>query len=294
MELLASGGTYKALADAGLAVTEVSDYTGQPEILGGRVKTLHPKLHGGILARRDGRRGPATRCKAQGIEPIDLVVVNLYPFEETIARPDVTVRGGGREHRHRRPEPDPRRGQEPCARRRPDRRRSSTAEVIELPATHGGTTSDVRRWLAAAVFERPARTTRRSPTTCWPGRFRQVSEHASPTASRPSSAPASNVAHGAPLRREPAPAGRLLRRARNRPARTWPPRRILHGKELSYNNLLDLDSALRLIRSVRRAGGLRPQAQQPLRRGRGRLAWPRRSSWPTRGTRSAPSAASSA
>src|SRR6478672_5290999 len=71
VHLLASGGTYKALTDAGLAVTEVSAHTGQPEILGGRVKTLHPKLHGGILARRDVP-GDLEALRDQEIEPIDL------------------------------------------------------------------------------------------------------------------------------------------------------------------------------------------------------------------------------
>ena len=70
-------------------MTEVADYTGQPEILGGRVKTLHPKIHAGILARRDVPDDLAT-LEAQGFPPIDLVVVNLYPFEATIARPDAT------------------------------------------------------------------------------------------------------------------------------------------------------------------------------------------------------------
>ena len=74
------------LADAGIEVTEVADYTGQPEILGGRVKTLHPKIHAGILARRDVPDDLAA-LEQQGFSPIDLVVVNLYPFEATIARP---------------------------------------------------------------------------------------------------------------------------------------------------------------------------------------------------------------
>src|SRR4051794_13623231 len=89
VHLLASGGTRAALAGAGLDVTEVADYTGQPEILGGRVKTLHPKLHGGILARRDVADDRAALA-AHGIEPIDLEVVNLYPFEQTVARPGAT------------------------------------------------------------------------------------------------------------------------------------------------------------------------------------------------------------
>src|SRR3954463_11236431 len=82
VHLLASGGTRAALVEAGLEVTEVSAYTGQPEILGGRVKTLHPKLHGGILARRDVASDLAALA-AQGIRPIHLAVVNLYPFEAT-------------------------------------------------------------------------------------------------------------------------------------------------------------------------------------------------------------------
>ena len=88
--LVSSGGTAKALATAGLPVTKVSDYTGSPEILGGRVKTLHPRIHGGILARRDVAQDVAD-LDANEIQPIDLVVVNLYPFEQTIAKPDVTL-----------------------------------------------------------------------------------------------------------------------------------------------------------------------------------------------------------
>ncbi|MBM0743305.1 bifunctional phosphoribosylaminoimidazolecarboxamide formyltransferase/IMP cyclohydrolase [Phormidium sp. CLA17] len=87
-DLISSGGTAKVLQEAGLPVTKVSDYTGSPEILGGRVKTLHPRIHGGILARRDMPADMADLA-AQDIRPIDLVVVNLYPFTATIARPDV-------------------------------------------------------------------------------------------------------------------------------------------------------------------------------------------------------------
>jgi phosphoribosylaminoimidazolecarboxamide formyltransferase/IMP cyclohydrolase len=87
VELLSTGGTARALHAAGLAVTEVADHTGFPEIMGGRVKTLHPRIHGGILGRRDE---DAAAMADHGIDPIDLVVVNLYPFRETVARPDVT------------------------------------------------------------------------------------------------------------------------------------------------------------------------------------------------------------
>ncbi|MEH2312791.1 MAG: bifunctional phosphoribosylaminoimidazolecarboxamide formyltransferase/IMP cyclohydrolase [Nostoc sp.] len=89
-DLISSGGTAQALKDAGLPVTKVADYTGSPEILGGRVKTLHPRIHGGILVRRDVPQD-ITDLENNQIRPIDLVVVNLYPFEETIAKPGVTL-----------------------------------------------------------------------------------------------------------------------------------------------------------------------------------------------------------
>ncbi|MFI4902405.1 MAG: bifunctional phosphoribosylaminoimidazolecarboxamide formyltransferase/IMP cyclohydrolase [Burkholderiales bacterium] len=88
--LLSTGGTAEALADAGLAVTDVGRYTGFPEMLDGRVKTLHPKVHGGILARRDDA-SHMRMLDAHAIPTIDLVVVNLYPFRETVAREDCTL-----------------------------------------------------------------------------------------------------------------------------------------------------------------------------------------------------------
>ena len=89
-DIISSGGTAKVLQEAGIPVTKVSDYTGFPEILGGRVKTLHPRVHGGILARRDLPEHQQD-LEANEIRPIDLVVVNLYPFEATIAKADVTL-----------------------------------------------------------------------------------------------------------------------------------------------------------------------------------------------------------
>ncbi|MEQ8514653.1 MAG: bifunctional phosphoribosylaminoimidazolecarboxamide formyltransferase/IMP cyclohydrolase [Chromatocurvus sp.] len=88
VELLSTGGTYRLLVDAGLAVTEVSEYTGFPEMMDGRVKTLHPKVHGGILGRRGQDDAVMT---AHGIAPIDMVVVNLYPFAQTVAKPDCSL-----------------------------------------------------------------------------------------------------------------------------------------------------------------------------------------------------------
>jgi len=90
VKLLSTGGTSKLLRDAGLPVTDVSDYTGFPEMLDGRVKTLHPKVHGGILGRRDLDEHKST-MEAHGIPRIDLVVVNLYPFRETVAKPGCTL-----------------------------------------------------------------------------------------------------------------------------------------------------------------------------------------------------------
>ena len=87
--LISSGGTHKVISEANIPVMKVSEYTGSPEILSGRVKTLHPKVHGGILARR-GDPNHAIDMKSNGIEFIDVVAVNLYPFKETVAKPDVT------------------------------------------------------------------------------------------------------------------------------------------------------------------------------------------------------------
>ena len=88
IELLSTGGTFRLLQESGLKVTEVADYTGFPEMMDGRVKTLHPKVHGGIL----GRRGQDNAVMAEhGIDAIDMVVVNLYPFEATVAKPDCSL-----------------------------------------------------------------------------------------------------------------------------------------------------------------------------------------------------------
>ena len=90
VELVASGGTAGALRKAGLEVIDVETLTGSPEMLGGRVKTLHPRIHGGLLARRD-HEGDQADIRAQDLQTIDLVVVNLYPFEATVAVPGVTL-----------------------------------------------------------------------------------------------------------------------------------------------------------------------------------------------------------
>src|SRR5215475_1713404 len=90
VQLISTGGTAKALREAGLNVTDLSAHTGFPEMLDGRVKTLHPKVHGGLLYIRGNEHHEAA-VREHGIEPIDLVVVNLYPFEHTVARPNVAL-----------------------------------------------------------------------------------------------------------------------------------------------------------------------------------------------------------
>ncbi len=154
IHLLASGGTHAALTAAGLKVVEVADYTGQPEVLGGRVKTLHPKIHGGILAHRDVADDLATLV-LQDIEPIDLVVVNLYPFEATAARPDASfedavenidiggpalIRAAAKNHSH------------VVVVTSPDQYESLIASIRE----RGGTDLRYRRELALAAFQKCA------------------------------------------------------------------------------------------------------------------------------------------
>jgi phosphoribosylaminoimidazolecarboxamide formyltransferase/IMP cyclohydrolase len=239
VELLASGGTYRTLVDAGLDVIEVSAYTGQPEILGGRVKTLHPMLHGGILARRDVP-GDLEALATQGIAPIDLVVVNLYPFEQTVAKPGVAyeeavenidiggpslLRGAAKNHAH---------VAVVCA-------PSQYAELASQIEQHGGTTLGFRKQLAADVFEHTARYDR-AIANCLAGTLGDDATF--PATLAPTFERRQVLRYGenphqrAAFYAEPSPQGPNLATAT-----------IRHGKELSYNNLLDLDAALRLIRS---------------------------------------------
>ncbi len=90
IEILSTGGTAKKMRDSGIAVTDVSEFTGFPEMLDGRVKTLHPLVHGGILNQRDNA-DQQQQCSEHGIKPIDIVAVNLYAFEKTVADPNCTL-----------------------------------------------------------------------------------------------------------------------------------------------------------------------------------------------------------
>ncbi len=153
VELLSTGGTAKDLREAGLPVIDVSEYTGAPELFDGRLKTLHPKVHGGLLQRRDDKNHIAQAC-AHNIPPIDLVVVNLYPFVETIAKPGVTrqeaienidiggpsmLRSAAKNHESVTVVVDP----------------ADYALVIEeMKENHGNTTKGFREQLAVKVFLR--------------------------------------------------------------------------------------------------------------------------------------------
>ncbi len=248
VELLASGGTRSILAEAGLPVIEVSAYTGQPEILGGRVKTLHPKLHAGILARRDVP-GDLDALKAQDYPPIDLVVVNLYPFRETVARPGVTfeeavenidiggpslIRGAAKNHAHVAVLADPK-----------------SYEIFLKPLREtGGTTLTMRKALAYEAFRSTA-IYDEAIANYLAGAILPGDESPEVSRERPAF-PRSFTARfdrRATLRygENPHQAAAFYAEP-DAPAPNLATASIRHGKELSYNNLLDLDSALRLIR----------------------------------------------
>ncbi|MBX3523144.1 MAG: bifunctional phosphoribosylaminoimidazolecarboxamide formyltransferase/IMP cyclohydrolase [Xanthobacteraceae bacterium] len=152
-ELVSTGGTKRTLADSGLKVSDVSDFTGFPEMMDGRVKTLHPKVHGGILAIRDNAEHAAS-MKAHAIQPIDLVVVNLYPFEETVAKGagyddcienidiggPAMVRAAAKNHGDVAIVVDP----------------ADYTELLKEVTAHGGTTFAFRKRLAAKAYARTA------------------------------------------------------------------------------------------------------------------------------------------
>jgi phosphoribosylaminoimidazolecarboxamide formyltransferase/IMP cyclohydrolase len=238
VELISTGGTRKALAAAGLAVRDIADVTGFPEILDGRVKTLHPRVHAGILAIRDNPQHTAT-LNEQAIAPIDLVVCNLYPFEATVARPGSThedivenidvggpsmVRAAAKNYHDVAVLTDP--GQ-------------YAAVLEEMRANGGGTTLALRERLAAAAF---ARTAAYDQAIGAYFARRLQSEALPPVLDlnlqwRLALRYGENPHQQAAFYVEPAAVGDSVAGAET-----------LHGKELSFNNILDLDSALNLVR----------------------------------------------
>jgi len=246
VELLSTGGTAKLLADAGLAVIEVADYTGFPEMLDGRVKTLHPKIHGGLLARRDLAAHIAAIDK-HGIGPIDLLVVNLYPFEATVAKPGCTlddaiehidiggpamVRSGAKNWQHVTVVTDA----------------SQYAIVGAELARDGAVSRDTRFALAVAAFDRIARydgaiSDYLSSIVSVPPGDATPERHAYPKQANASFIKLQDLRYGenphqsAALYRDPEPLAGTLVTARQ-----------LQGKALSYNNLADADAAWECVK----------------------------------------------
>ncbi len=236
-EILSTGGTARALREAGVAVTDVAAYTGSPEILDGRVKTLHPKIHGGLLGRR---RDPSHVAQMQqhGIGPIDVVVVNLYPFETTIAKPDCTfeeaienidvggpsmLRSAAKNHEDVLVVVDP----------------ADYGRVLEALRT-GSVTPALRRELATKVFQHTARydsaiagylERQAGGAALFPPvltlQYQRVE-----TLRYGENPHQQGAFYRDPLSREPSVA-----RAS-----------VLHGKAMSYNNYLDANSALELVK----------------------------------------------
>jgi phosphoribosylaminoimidazolecarboxamide formyltransferase/IMP cyclohydrolase len=252
VEIISTGGTAKVLREQGVMVSDLSAFTEFPEMLDGRVKTLHPKIHGGLLyLRGDTAHEAATR--KHGIKPIDLVAVNLYPFAQTVARPEVTLeeaienidiggpsmlRSGAKNHQSVTVVMDP----------------ADYAEVAGQVLASGDTTPELRRRLAAKVF---------ANTAAYDG---QIAAYLAKTFELRQTAvgeglPASPVP-GQPwpaaLRVE-LPLARELRYGENPHQRAALYGRFdeefqqLHGKELSYNNILDLTAAAALAADF--AGG---------------------------------------
>ena len=244
IELLSTGGTARLLRESGVRVSDVSDVTGFPEMLDGRVKTLHPKIHGGILARRDAPAHLEALAK-HGIPPIDLVVVALYPFEATVAKPGVTlaeaieqidvggpamIRAAAKNHAGVGVVTDP----------------AQYALVLDELRTRGGELSDATRYrLAQEAFRRTAQydaaiaaylrapaATSAAPAAPdeLPARLRLDAERA--LALRYGENPHQSAAFYTPL---------------DGPRAGLAAMRQLHGPELGYNNLLDFSAALGLL-----------------------------------------------
>jgi len=233
VELVASGGTARALKEAGLDVIEVADLTGSAEMLGGRVKTLHPRIHGGILARRD-HDADAADVAAHALELIDLVVVNLYPFEATVANPDVTradavekidiggpsmIRSAAKNHADVGVVVDP---------------GDYDAVLAELRESGGALTDATLRRLALAAFERTAAYD--AAIHAWLGAREGGEQEALPARLSVDVAQASALRYGENPHQRAALYGSTLEIAEP-----------LHGKELSFNNLVDVQAALSLI-----------------------------------------------
>ena len=238
-ELVSSGGTATALSEAGVPVLAVSEATGSPEILGGRVKTLHPKIHGGILA--DRRKGDHVKqLEEQGIAPIDIVVCNLYPFEKTVAAPEVQeddaveqIDIGG-----------------PAMVRAAAKNFHSVAVVVDPAdyeavageaASTGEVSLETRRKLAVKAFAHTSAYD--SAITAYLSGDESLGERLVVSAERV-----------LPLRYGENPHQEAAFYARSGQRTGLAGAEQLHGKELSYNNLLDTDAAWKLVLELESPG----------------------------------------
>jgi phosphoribosylaminoimidazolecarboxamide formyltransferase/IMP cyclohydrolase len=238
VELVSTGGTAAALRKAGLPVMDVSEITGFPEIMEGRVKTLHPAVHGGLLGRREV---DAAVMREHGIGPIDLLVVNLYPFEATVSRPGCTredaienidvggpamLRGAAKNHADVTVVVDP----------------ADYADLLDEMATHAGATRfEFRARLAARAF---------SHTACYDSLMADYlsRQHAAPADAFPAELPV-GLARIATLRYGENPHQRAaFYRGPHAPADSIAAARFAQGKELSFNNIADADTALECVR----------------------------------------------
>jgi phosphoribosylaminoimidazolecarboxamide formyltransferase/IMP cyclohydrolase len=236
VELISTGGTAKALRDAGLTVKDISEHTGFPEMLDGRVKTLHPKVHGGLLYIR-GNATHEAAAKEHHITPIDLVVVNLYPFEATVAKPGVSLhdaienidiggpsmlRSAAKNHDSVTVIVDP----------------ADYAEVARQVAADGNTTLELRRRLAAKVYARTA------------AYDAAIAAHLQKEFSADKNALPPTLTVSAPLV-QPLRYGENPHQTAALYGKFNEFFQQLHGKELSYNNILDLTAATALIAEFR-------------------------------------------
>ncbi|HEY6166711.1 MAG TPA: bifunctional phosphoribosylaminoimidazolecarboxamide formyltransferase/IMP cyclohydrolase [Verrucomicrobiae bacterium] len=237
VELISTGGTAKAIRDAGLEVKDVTEHTGFPEMLDGRVKTLHPKVHGGLLYLRGNAAHEAT-VKEHGIAPIDLVVVNLYPFEATVAKPNVSLhdaienidiggpsmlRSAAKNHDSVTVVTDP----------------ADYAEVAAQIKASGDTTLELRRKLAVKVYARTAAYDAAIAAHLGKAYSGAVSE-ALPAELNIRAPRAQALRYGENPHQQAALYGKFADYFKQ-----------LHGKELSYNNILDLTAAAALIAEFR-------------------------------------------
>ena len=236
IELISTGGTARALRDAGLTVVDVSDYTGFPEMMDGRVKTLHPRVHGGLLGRRDI---DAEAMRAHDIPAIDLVVVNLYPFEATIARPDcdranaienidiggpTMLRAAAKNYVHVAVVVDP----------------SDYPKVADAIETDGTVSAAERFDFAVKTFEHTARYDAAIAN--------YLAAELAEASARPRTQSMQFVKVQDMRYGENPHQGAAFYREHNVPAGSLAAAELVQGKALSYNNLADADAALECVR----------------------------------------------